>query len=58
MSGSVEPALVLYALGTEHLPRCSHKILSGWRSVDADEMVPYRLAISFRGAPKPTREEP
>ena len=26
--------------------------------VGADEMVPYRLAISFRGAPKPTREEP
>ena len=24
MSGSAEPALVLYALGTEHLPRCSH----------------------------------
>ena len=24
VSGSAEPALVLYALGTEHLPRCSH----------------------------------
>merc|ERR1712023_420232 len=24
LSGSAEPALVLYALGTEHLPRCSH----------------------------------
>ena len=26
MSGSAEPALVLYALGIEHLPRCSHRI--------------------------------
>ena len=24
VSGSAEPALVLYALGIEHLPRCSH----------------------------------
>ena len=24
VSGSAEPALVLYAPGTEHLPRCSH----------------------------------
>ena len=24
VSGSAEPALVLYALGTENLPRCSH----------------------------------
>ena len=22
---AAEPALVLYALGTEHLPRCSHR---------------------------------
>ena len=26
--------------------------------VDADGMVPYRLAISIRGGPKPTRDEP
>ena len=26
VSGSAEPALVLYAPGTEHLPRCSHMV--------------------------------
>ena len=26
VSGSAEPVLVLYAPGTEHLPRCSHRI--------------------------------
>merc|ERR1712023_413838 len=37
VSGSAEPALVLYALGTEHLPRCSHSTKgsssTSWRSL-------------------------